>query len=99
MEKKINLGVNKVFRLQLDSMGGAGYSWMVEQNDEAVTEVTIGGNVREPRKGTPVGGSSKTKVTIKGLKAGTSHIRLIQKRIWEAEAPLKVKELLVSVTD
>ncbi|WP_018630341.1 protease inhibitor I42 family protein [Niabella aurantiaca] len=100
MKKKITVKVNETFQLQLESMGGAGYSWVLEQNNEDITRVVIKGAGQTRPKGAPVGGSHKTDVAIKGLKPGTSHIRLVQKRIWETEeAPLKTLDCRVTVTD
>lgn len=100
MKKKITLKVNEAFQLQLEGMGGAGYSWVVEQNNGNITGVEISGSTRKPEKGVPVGGSRKTDITIRGLKPGVSHIRLVQKRIWETEeAPLKTRDYQVTVTD
>ncbi|MCF3110165.1 protease inhibitor I42 family protein [Niabella sp. CC-SYL272] len=100
MEKKIALKVNEIFQLQLDSLGGAGYSWVMEQNNEKVTAVELSGSERAPVKNAPVGGSLVTNVIIKGVAAGRSSIRLVQRRIWETDqAPLKTVLIEVVVTE
>ncbi|AHF17764.1 protease inhibitor I42 family protein [Niabella soli] len=90
MEKKITLQIGETVQLQLESLGGAGYSWVIAQNDEQVTGVKLSGTEREPRKNEPVGGSSVTNVSVIGTGKGVSSIKLEQKRIWETDKePLK----------
>ncbi|MBO9592433.1 MAG: protease inhibitor I42 family protein [Niabella sp.] len=98
MEKKITLKVNEVFQLQLDSLGGAGYSWVVTENNETVTSITMTTEDAGAKK-QPPGAAVKLKVTIRGLKPGNSQITLVQKRIWETdEAPADTCRITVTVT-
>ncbi|MBZ4189745.1 protease inhibitor I42 family protein [Niabella beijingensis] len=97
MEKKIRLQAGETFLLQLDSLGGAGYTWIVEQNDERTTRVELSGAGQAPRKKDPIGGSSITTVTITAVSKGTSSIKLVQKRPWEADQP-PLKTVRIGVT-
>jgi predicted secreted protein len=99
MQKNITLRVNQTYSIELENLGGAGYSWVVEGNNEKITSVKIeAGITAEDVKKMPVGGSIKVKVIIKAISEGTSHISLLQKRIWETNiAPIKKVELNVSV--
>lgn len=99
MEKKITLKVNEVSELQLDSLGGAGYSWVVAENNAAITEVTLNADDHTAAKKQPPGAAVKLKVRIRGLKPGNSRITLIQKRIWETDvAPADTCRMTVVVT-
>lgn len=99
MEKKITLKMNEVFQLQLDSLGGAGYSWVVTENNETVTSVTMTTEEGAGTKKRPPGAAIKLKVKIRGLKPGNSHITLVQKRVWETDtAPADTCRIIVTVT-
>lgn len=90
MEKELSLHIGETVQLQLKSLGGAGYSWVVEQNDEQVTNIKLTGTTKTPGKKDPVGGSSVTNIVIKGIGKGVSSIKLTQKRIWETgQEPLE----------
>ncbi|ANH82856.1 hypothetical protein A8C56_19365 [Niabella ginsenosidivorans] len=88
METTVILKVNKERSFRLENRGGAGYSWVVEANNEKVTRVTtaMADSGEVPGK-KPVGGSSIVVLTIRGLTKGTSRIQLVQKRIWEEGVP------------
>ncbi|SDC85641.1 protease inhibitor I42 family protein [Niabella drilacis] len=98
--RTINLKTGAVYSLQLDSLGGAGYSWVVEQNNESVAAIrfhTLATPDAIRKSG--IGGAVKVEVVIKGLQPGNAHVRLAQKRVWETEEkPLAIEELLVTVT-
>ncbi|MGJ7030762.1 protease inhibitor I42 family protein [Niabella hirudinis] len=98
--KTINLKTGALHSFKLDSLGGAGYSWVVEHNNESVAAITFRSSATpDTVKKKGIGGAVKTEVIIKGLKPGTSRVRLVQKRVWEmAEDPLAVEEFLVTVT-
>ncbi|WP_300602838.1 protease inhibitor I42 family protein [Niabella sp.] len=99
MEKKITLKVNEVFQLQLDSLGGAGYSWVVTENNEAVTEVIVGtAGDNAAAKKLPPGAAVTLNVAIRGLKPGSSRITIVQKRVWETDkAPADTCRITVVV--
>lgn len=99
MEKKITLKPGETYSFELDNLGGAGYSWITDENNEKVTLVKITSGVTEKEVNKmPVGGSITIKVTVMALAEGRSHIRLSQKRIWEeGVAPAKTVAIDVLV--
>lgn len=99
MDKKLTLKTGETYEFELDNLGGAGYSWVTDENNEKVTSVEMSSAVTEKEiSKAPVGGSVKIKVVIKALTEGQSHILLLQKRIWEkGVAPVKTVTIDVSV--
>lgn len=99
MEKKITLKPGEVHSFKIDNLGGAGYSWVVEENNEKVTSVKFTSFLTQKEVNKlPVGAGIKIKVTVEALVEGQSRIRLSQKKNWEQQvAPMKTVELDVAV--
>lgn len=95
MIKKIILKPNEVFTEKVKSLGGAGYSWVVEQNDSLITTVEIKNNTNQKSKA--MGAEIEQLITITALKQGTAKITIVQKRIWETEPPLETLNFIVTV--
>lgn len=97
MQKKITLKPNEVFTEKVKSMGGAGYSWVVEKNDSLITNVEIKSTANQKNKA--MGAEIEQLITITALKQGTSNISIVQKRIWENEPPLDTLNFLITVKE
>lgn len=84
MTKKLSMKPGEVYSEKAESLGSAGYSWVVAENNEAVTEVEIKNTTSADaarKKG--IGGAVNVTITIKAIKTGKSTIALEQKRSWE----------------
>lgn len=68
------------YEMELDSLGTAGYSWVVEKNDAAITQVSL---IPKTPTNKSIGGAGKIILRILPLSPGRSTIQLVQKRIWE----------------
>lgn len=88
MTKKLSMKPGEVYSEKTESLGSAGYSWVVAENNEAVTEVEIKNTTSvEAAKKKGIGGAINISITIKAIKAGRSTVVLEQKRVWEQNSP------------
>jgi predicted secreted protein len=98
--RRVDLAAGEVREIDLPGLGTAGYLWQHElDGDAAVVEVTWRrGPPPEGALSTAVGASAPEVVTIRALRPGMVHLRLEQRRPWEAGAqPLHSHEVEVRV--
>lgn len=88
MTKKLSMRPGEVYNEKAESLGSAGYSWVVAENNETVTEVLIKSTESaDAVKKKGIGGAVSVSIIIKAIKAGKSTITLQQKRSWEQNSP------------
>lgn len=88
MTKKLSMKPGEVYNEKAESLGSAGYSWVVAENNEAVTEVEIKNTTSaDAAKKKGIGGAVKVTISIKAVKVGSSTIVLEHKRVWEQNSP------------
>lgn len=98
--RKIILEVGEVYHLQLENKAGSGLAWIIENNDESITSVKFRSTLTTKQaKEIPLGGASKIYAEIQALSKGASYIILVQKRIWQKNAPAASKMELTVVVD
>ena len=101
---KIELKVGEVYKLNLSSLGTAGYVWTytVEGSNQVVVAIEKAESPRSTDVGRlfPVGSSVNEVFTISALKPGFVTIQFIQHRPWEGnQPPLKKHTLAVEVNN
>ncbi len=93
-ESVLNVGLNNVFEISIESNPTTGYSWQVEY-DESYLEYTW--HVYESSS-KAIGAGGTEYMSFKALKSGETRINLIYKRPWEATA-LKNQSYTVLIGD
>ncbi|MFI5004078.1 MAG: protease inhibitor I42 family protein [Solirubrobacterales bacterium] len=98
--RRVDLAAGEVREIDLPGLGTAGYVWQHElDGDSAAIEVTWRrGPLPKDALSTAVGASAPEVVTIRALQPGKVHLRLKQRRPWEADArPLHSHDVEVHV--
>lgn len=98
--RRVDLAAGEVREIDLPGLGTAGYVWQHElDGDSAAVEVTWRhGPLPEDALSTAVGASASEVVTIRALRPGRVHLRLEQRRPWEADTqPLHSHDVEVHV--
>jgi predicted secreted protein len=83
----------------LPSRAGAGYVWEAAVEDEAVVEASMKFE-RADHAAVGQGTFSRNELlTLRGRSAGTTRVRLVQRRTWERGEPKAAHTLTVNVAD
>jgi predicted secreted protein len=100
LPEEVSLRPGEEATLFLPSNAGAGYVWEAEVDDEAVAEAST---QFEGADDAAVGGrtfSENELLTLRGRSAGTTSVRLFQRRTWEKDVePIGAHILTVNVAD
>lgn len=97
---EIQLRAGEETTLFLPSRAGAGYVWEAEVDDDAVVDVST---QFESADDAAVGERTFSRnelLTLRGRSAGTTSVRLVQRRTWERDVePIGAHTLTVNVAD
>jgi predicted secreted protein len=98
LPEELTLRAGEKETVQLPSSAGAGYVWEATVDDEAVVEASM---QFERADEAAVGRKTFSRnelLTIRGRKAGTTTVRLVQRRTWERDVePIAAHALTVNV--
>jgi predicted secreted protein len=84
--------------VHLPSLAGAGYVWAAEVDDEAVAEASTQFRPADEEASGRKSFSRTELLTLRGRSAGTTRVRLVQRRAWEKGVePLAAHTLTVNV--
>lgn len=100
LPEQLSLRTGEETSVLLPSRAGAGYVWDATVEDEAVVQAST---QFEPAGGTAVGGrtfSPHELLSVRGRSAGTTRVRLVQRRTWEEDVePIGAHVITVNVAD
>lgn len=91
----ITLQVGKSITLRFKSLATAGYLWDCESDKTGIVSVVAEGTTGSE---TLAAGQSLDEIfDVAGLAKGNVHLTFKQRRSWEKEAPLTIKEYAIAV--
>jgi predicted secreted protein len=86
--------------IHLPSLARAGYVWEAEVEDDTVADASV---AFQPADDAAVGGRTFSRselLTLRGREAGTTRVRLVQRRTWEEGVePIAAHTLTVNVAE
>jgi inhibitor of cysteine peptidase len=96
--REIQARVGEGFTLRLEANETTGYSWRGNESfDRAYLELT--GSLYHPDQPQRPGSGGEQRYTFKALQAGTTRIKLIYKRSWEATSSDKTMVFSVRISN
>jgi len=83
--------------LRLDETPTSGYRWELDSHDPAVLQPD--GDDFEPPSGDTLGGGGTREFRFKVISSGTSSLKLIRRRPWDANSEVEAFETTISAAN
>lgn len=91
------LSVNEWFSVELDSNPTTGYSWKWTNRRVVGAVVDTIGFKYQARNPVLIGSGGKEIWTFKGLRRGVDTVRMVYRRPWDRNQPIRIRTLVVKV--
>lgn len=83
--------------VRLDETPTSGYRWELDSHDPAVLQPD--GDDYDPPPGDTLGGGGTRKFRFKVIRSGTSPLKLIRRRPWDADSEVEAFETTIDAAD